>query len=152
MNELEKMSETKLKEVIEKGNKILAEMEEERRKKKERKQSYSLKTPEDTYTFNVYRFYREAMSLGKTDPELKKKLEEVEKKCYEKEPERPNDVYPCPECGEMTLRAGNFGDGWLSKYQIMCDDCDFVAPTEPMSAEWSAWDEFHIWLIKNGYL
>lgn len=147
MKELEKMNDTELKMLLEKIEKEQSNREEERKRMLERKNQYALKTPADSYTFLPSEFYNEVMKLGKTDPVLMEKLKEIKKKCSIKNRPKKEDIYPCPVCGEMMLRPGDFG----SEVQIMCDNCDFVAPVKAWSYT-VAWDEFHEWLMKEGYL
>ena len=81
-----------------------------------------------------------------------KKLKEIEAKCQREITPPRGEVYPCPDCGRMFLRPGNFGDSWAPKYQIICDNCDFEAPVKEQGYEDGAWDVFHEWLVKEGYL
>lgn len=38
----------------------------------------------------------------------------------------------CPKCHKQTLRNGEFTEMSLPKYQVICDNCDFVSPIKPM--------------------
>lgn len=85
-------------------------------------------------------------------------IDKMWKSCQHKLPVKKNEIYPCPECGGMTLYAGEFGDYeknygvGKSKQKITCSMCDFVCPAKYSDNEWEAWDGFHKWLEKQGYL
>lgn len=117
------------------------------------KKEYSLRTPEDTYTFLYPQFYDLVMTLGANEPELMPKLQEIEKRCKLRNPHKKEKVYPCPECGDMNLRLGDFGSSdFEPEYKVMCDTCSFVAPVEAEYSRCDAWENFHQWLVKEGYL
>lgn len=64
-----------------------------------------------------------------------------------------SDIYPCPECGELSLYVGEYEDvpNRTTSYAIICSHCDFTCPNETEYIG-DAWDIFHKWLVKNRYL
>lgn len=151
--DLNKLSEKDLKALAAEANGRLTEIEAERQKLLERKRNYALVSPEPTYTFAYRKFHKLIIELANNDPALREKIDEIENICNEKDPPNKEEVYPCPECGDMALYPGNFGnDSWSPGYQITCSTCDFTAPVKPMFEEHDAWYEFHEWLVKEGYL
>lgn len=152
MKDLQKMSNAELENLSKQIEKERSERESEEKRKSDLKEKYALKEPEITFTFLPDKFHKEVMRLGKSDSKLMEQLKEIEKNCQHKNRPLEKDIYPCPICGQMMLRPGNFGDTYCRKYRIMCSECDFVAPVKEQSAEYAAWQEFHEWLVREGYL
>lgn len=154
--DLKSMDEKQLKILAKEANKCLAEIEEERRILAERKKNYTLVVPEEKYEFYANKFHRLVMDLARTDLDcplvIKDKIKAIEEECNIVQPNHLEECYPCPHCGEMDLRAGNYGDDYNPKYKIACDSCSFTAPVKSGYTEHDAWESFHQYLIKNGYL
>lgn len=151
--EMRKLSEAELNDLAKTVAETLVQNKKEQEEKIRRKKEYTLRIPEDTYTFLYSSFHERVMKLGESDPELMAKLQEIEKQCKIKNPHKKEKIYPCPECGEMCLRLGIFGDSdFEPQYRVMCDNCSFVAPVEETESQYDAWEDFHAWLEKEGYL
>lgn len=52
----------------------------------------------------------------------------------------------CPCCEEKDLRVADYGDGWITEYQVVCDSCDWRSPTESLSDYGEATCPFREWL------
>ena len=52
----------------------------------------------------------------------------------------------CPCCGKKDLRVADYGDGWTTEYQVVCDSCDWKSPTESLSDYGEATCPFRTWL------
>ena len=52
----------------------------------------------------------------------------------------------CPCCGKKDLRVTDYGDGWTTEYQVVCDSCDWKSPTESLSDYGEATCPFRTWL------
>lgn len=153
LDNIGKMSEKELRALTKAANKALSDIESKKKELLKKKREYSLVTPEPTYTFSYRRFHNLVMEFGQKDLKILKELQEIEKKCNDQDPYKKEDIYPCPECGRMDLYTGEFGSSsWFPEYKITCGTCDFTAPVKAMSEGHDAWDSFHEWLVKEGYL
>ena len=147
------MSDAELKEALEK----LTEENEKRKREKEelrqRKINYQLRTPEPQYEILYRKFYEEIVKLTHKKNQITSlEIEKVKDMCIRKLPVLEKDVYPCPVCGEMTLRAGNYCTDFDEQYKILCDNCDYIVPGKYERSGTEAWEAFHAWLVKEGYL
>lgn len=143
-------------ELIEALEKLTEENEKRKREKEElrqRKINYQLRTPEPPYEILYRKFYEEIVELTHKKTQITSlEIEKVKDMCIRKLPVPETDIYPCPECGEMTLRAGNYGTDFEEQYRILCDNCDFIVPGKYERSELEAWETFYAWLVKEGYL
>lgn len=147
------MSDAELKEALEKLTEENEKRKREKKELKQRKENYCLKTPEPKYEILYQKFYKEIMELSKKQNQITNiEIEKVKDICIRKLPVPETDIYPCPECGKMMLRAGNFGTNFNEQYKILCDNCGFVMPVRYRNYEVEAWEAFHEWLVKEGYL
>ena len=58
----------------------------------------------------------------------------------------PDLIYPCPECGKLDLYVGADYDS------IRCADCGFEFKAKGQAPAKDLWNEFQVWLVKEGYL
>lgn len=152
MKEYSQLSDQELASLAEKIQQEQALRDTEKQRKEDLKRTYILHSPKKEYEFLPNKFYHEVMELGKNNPSLMEKLKNIEANCQMEKSIPKEAIYPCPECGTMMLRSGNFGDTFDPKYKILCDNCDFVVPDRGCYSASQAWDKFQRWLIREGYL
>lgn len=157
---LSEMTEKELKELSRKTDARLKEIKKEREAKELRKKNYALATPEPEFHTDYEKAWKTICDRvnsggGKlTENDLKM----IWRDSSYQLPIKKEEVYPCPECGKMSLYAGEYGDydriygTGKSKQKITCSCCDFVCPAKASETEYDAWDMFHRWLVKKGYL
>lgn len=151
--DINKLSEKELHELKIETEKKLLEINVERERKKGLKQNYKLIVPEPELRKNTYGMwisvYRKAESGETITFETIKSIEENNTdKIYKK-----HEIYSCPECGEMRLEVGQWGEDYKPIRKVYCNSCDFVCPKiSNCSKDYEAWKMFHEWLIKKGFL
>ena len=150
------MSRSELEELSRIAAEELAKRDKEEARRKKIKSDYQLEKFEYNWRINHYAFYnkvRESVASG--IPVDTVVLEKILEGSSEAEPLDYSKIYRCPECGEIeTLYPGVFESAHndLSRYAITCNNCNFNLASDPYSTQWAAWDAFHEWLIRNGYL
>ena len=151
---IDSLTEEELKMLNEMTQAEIASIEEEKARKQALKKSYSLKDAPSTFKVDQSRlgFYTLEWFQKEQQEILPKDMFEkfLNKSTNEIKPKK-EEIYACPECGEYNLRIGCFSEGWVDKYAVTCDSCDFTID-KMESAHWDAWETFHKWLVKNGYL
>lgn len=145
-----------LKKEAEEIQEKLDQIEKERAEKRRIKAEYALVPYEPKYEVNYYSLWNSIKELVEQGGALdKSNIEGIYKKACYRLPVKKEEIYPCPECGEIgSLYVGEFGDPYMcdSKKKVTCQHCGFTCPGEYMTADYAAWEVFHNWLIKRGYL
>ena len=152
--DINNLTEKELKELNKLTQERLTAINEEKAKKKAIKDAYSLKDVPSTYET----YYS---SLGTKIKEYFKNPEHtvlgvelfndlLEQCTFEVKPKR-EEIYSCPWCGDDNLALGHWGDNWQHKYAVYCRSCKFEIKKKE-SNQTDAWETFHMWLQKNGYL
>ena len=158
--EINKMSEEELKQAAEKIKEQLASIQKEKEERKRRKQEYALVNREPKYRTNYIRLWELVQTIvldgGTVNAE---NLNNIFLAAQEEIPVPLKEIYPCPKCGEIGgLYVGEYGDYdpiWgtgTSKKRITCSCCDFVCHVKYEQTDHEAWESFHRWLVKRGYL
>ncbi len=134
----------------------LAKLDEEEARRKRIKDEYHIEPFEYEWKVNYYIFHLkvcEAVVAGTViDSEV---LKELIKNSSEAKAIEYGQIYRCPECGELgVLFPGTFEypHSAAEGYAISCSNCSFSLANKPHSSIWAAWETFHEWLIKNGFL
>ena len=154
------LSEKELKEASSLIDERLKEIKDKREDKKRRKKQYALITPKPQYHTNYYKLWEIVKDTVNNGGAVNAgNIEEIYYKGQEQERIPMEDIYPCPECGAVgSLSVGEYGDHdscWgtgKSKKRITCSRCSFVCTAKHQSNDWDAWEQFHDWLIRKGYL
>lgn len=151
---IDNLSEKELREINRASQEKLDAINAEKRRKAELKKNYALKEIPSTHKVDYARLgrsaymwfkdHQEPLGSGTYDALLEASTDEI----------KPNreDVYPCPLCGNFSLRVGNFGDTYAPRIAVCCESCDFVVKKKTDGKEYYAWEIFHEWLVKHGYL
>ena len=154
------LSEQELKKAAARINERLKEIDKEKQEKIRRKKAYALIQPKPKYVPNYVRFYntvRETVSKG--GAVNAENIDEICGKCQSEVTISKDQIYPCPQCEKIgVLHVGEFGDydpySGIGKSQkrVCCSCCDFVCNTKYQETDFDAWESFHEWLIRHGYL
>lgn len=161
---LEEMSEKdlmlarkQLNDQLKQINEQLENLQKQKEEESRRKAEYHLAQAEPKYNEDFHRmwsFVEEVVAGGGTVNAGN--IEEIHKKGLIKLPTTNEEVYPCPKCGRLSLFVGDFGAadtlGEYRKRKVCCENCDFEPDVKYETNYSDAWDSFHNWLIKNGYL
>lgn len=153
--DLNNLSKKELKELAEASQARLEAIENEERRKIELKKNYTLKDVPSTYEVNYARLGLKIEEFFKEPSEVILDISsfyELRKRCTNEIKPLREDIYPCPICGKFTLRVGCFGDDYTPKKAVCCDSCDFVMKKKTYGKDYYAWENFHEWLVKHGYL
>ena len=152
----DEMSEKELKKAAQIIQERLDEAEKERAKKQRIKEEYALADYEPEYEVNYYRLWNSIKELveqgGAVD---KSNIDEIYKNACDSLPLKKEKIYPCPKCGEIGyLYVADFGEPYMCDYKkkITCQHCGFTCPGKHQTNDYDAWDVFHNWLVKKGYL
>lgn len=149
------LTEKELKEINRVSQEILDSIQSEKRRRAELKKNYALKEVPSIFHINQSRlgFYIQKHFVEDGQKTLTKEVFDgyLKKSTDEIKPKR-EEVYPCPLCGEYNLRVGNFGDTFAPRIAVTCDNCEFVMKKKTDGKEYYAWELFHEWLVKHGYL
>ena len=109
------------------------------------------KTPE--YRPNYMKLWERVKSAANiTGYVTSENIEAIWQNGQDEIPVSKEELYPCPKCGKMSLRIGQFGAYENPKRKVICDNCDFVYPGEYAPNSKEAWKLFHEWLVREGYL
>lgn len=149
------LSEKELREINKATQVKLDAIEAEKKRKAELKKNYALKEVPSTYKVDYARLGMEIEKFFKEPSQVILDISsfyELRKCCTNEIKPKREEVYPCPLCGEFNLRVGNFGDNWCPRIAVLCDSCDFVVKKKTNGKEYYAWELFHEWLVKHGYL
>lgn len=152
---LDGLGEKELRELNRAAQAKLDDIESERKRKAELKKNYALKDVPSKFEFrplwlgNLVKGWFEQNPNCSMPVEVYNKL--MKDSTEEVKPER-SEVYSCPYCGDFNLRVGNFGDSYAPRIAVTCDSCDFVVKKKTDGKEYYAWEVFHEWLVKHGYL
>lgn len=149
------MSREDLEEIARFVGEELSKLEAEKSKLKMFKKDYHIEEFQYNWKINWYMFYEKVCaSVAAGVPVDANVLEEIKNKSSEAEPLDYSKIYRCPKCGKLdVLYPGMFGsDGEIRVYAIGCSNCHFNLADTLRSSHWAAWEDFHEWLIKNGYL
>lgn len=152
---LEEMSDKELQKL---QNDILSEVEarkQARTEEQRRKKDYQLVVVEPTYHIDYQKFYEDIFFLIYEEHLLlvsADKVTAISDKCKIEDPIPKEKRYPCPNCGEMSLRIRDYSERDVEEdYVIGCDHCDFEC--QDHSGDYGeTWWAFDQWLRKNGYL
>ena len=151
-----KKAARELKKEAEEIQEKLDQIEKERAEKRRIKAEYALVHYEPEYELNYYRLRNSIKKVVDQDGVIDKaNIDEIYKKALDRLPVKKEEIYPCPECGKIgSLYVGEFGDPYMcdNKKKIICQHCGFTCPGQYESENYAAWEVFHNWLIKRGYL
>lgn len=154
--EIEKMSKKELKEVQKNIQKRLDEIEKERARKQRIKDEYTLAAYEPEYYTDYCVLWNHIKTFVESGGVVdRSNIEGIYKNACYPFPVEKSKIYPCPECGKIGyLYVGEFGDASIcqNKKKICCSSCGFNYPGKYEYCEDDAWEAFHNWLIKQGYL
>jgi len=148
------LTEQELRELNKASQEKLDAINAEKRRKAELKKNYALKKVPSTFKLDQARLGRSVVMWFKDhqDPLDSGTFNAIVDGCTDEiKPDR-SEIYSCPYCGAFNLRVGNFGDGWSPRLAVTCDSCDFVVKKKTDGKEYYAWEIFHEWLVKHGYL
>lgn len=152
---INKLTEDELRELNRVSQEKLDAIKEERRRKTELKKNYALKEIPSELKVNYVRLGIKVKKHFETPAQTILDITTFDKLLREStdkiEPDR-SKVYSCPYCGDFNLRVGNYGDFFAPRLAVACDSCDFKVKKETDGKEYYAWEIFHEWLVKNGYL
>ena len=129
---------------------------EEKTRMKALKENYSLKDIPSTFEIDYEKLVKEIENHFKKPRQFELHISSFYKfseQCSQEVKPEKEKIYCCPWCGHFSLRVdkqrslitGN------SNYAIVCDACNFKIK-EKDDTVIDAWQSFHNWLIKNGYL
>ena len=154
--DINSLTESELKQLNKASQEKLDAIQNERRRKAELKKNYAIKHVPSTYKVDYARLGIKIEEFFK-EPSVVildiSSFHELRKRCTDEIKPKREEIYPCPLCGEFDLRVGNFGDSSFNpKNAVMCESCDFVIKKKTDGKDYYAWEIFHEWLIKNGYL
>ena len=148
------LSKKELKELAEASRARLEAIESEERRKAELKKNYALKEVPSTFKLDQARLGRSVVMWFKDhqEPLDSGTFNALVEGCTDEiKPDR-SEIYSCPYCGDFNLRVGNFGDSYAPRIAVTCGSCDFVMKKKTDGKEYYAWEIFHEWLVKHGYL
>lgn len=152
---LEEMSDKELQKL---QNDILSEVEARKQawtEEQRRKKDYQLVVVEPTYHIDYQKFYEILYRLFNEHQYgsiTKFEFATIADECKVEDPIPKEKRYPCPNCGEMSLRIRDYSERDVEEdYVIGCDHCDFEC--QDHSGDYGeTWWAFDQWLRKNGYL
>ena len=156
--DLEIMSESDLKHAKKQIEKRLEAVKKEKEETARKKAEYHLIEPPSKYEENFEKMWRQVRQIiadgGAVDSG---NIEEIYRAGLRLIPADKEDVYPCPQCGKMTLIVDDYGSvDLLGDYRlkrVACQSCNFEPEDIKFENTYAdAWDSFHQWLVKNGYL
>lgn len=153
--DLNNFTEKELREINKASQEKLDAIDAEKRRKAELKKNYALKEVPSTYRVDCARLCVKLEEFFKEPSEVildKSSFYELRKRCTDEIKPKREEIYPCPLCGDFNLRVGNFGDSYAPRLAVTCDSCDFVVKKKTDGKEYYAWEVFHEWLVKHGYL
>ena len=158
--EINKMSEKELKQTAKEIQKQLDAIQKKKEERERRKKEYALVQPEPKYKTDYARLWQLMLNaVEKGGCINSENIDTFFKAAQDEIPIPKAERYPCPECGEVgSLYVGEYGDYdpiWgtgTSKRRITCSNCDFVCPARYEQTDYDAWETFHGWLVRNGYL
>lgn len=155
MKNLSEMSDKELKNLYVKVSSEFMSREKASLEKTQRKRNYKLVETEPAYHIDYQKFYEDIFSL--IDEKhfniiSKEQIKEISDKCKIQDPIPKEKRYPCPICGEMSLRIRDYSEHNVEEnYVIGCDHCNFECPDH--SGDYGeTWWAFDQWLRKEGYL
>lgn len=150
------LTEQELRELNKASQEKLDAINAEKRRKAELKKNYALKNVPSTYRVDYARLGVKIENFFKEPSEVIldiSSFHELRKCCTDEIKPNRSEVYSCPYCGEYALRVGDFGDNMFSpKRAVTCENCDFTVKKKTDGKEYYAWEIFHEWLVKHGYL
>lgn len=151
---IENLTEKQLKEINKASQEKLDEINEARRRKAELKKNYALRKVPSTFRLDQAKLGRSVVMWFKNhqEPLDSGTFDALVEGCTDEIKPKREEVYPCPLCGEFNLRVGNFGDTFAPRIAVTCDNCEFVMKKKTDGKEYYAWELFHEWLVKHGYL
>lgn len=150
------MTRSQLEELSRLAAERLAKMDAEEAKREGIKKNYQLEPFEYNWTINLNEFYRNvcaAIASGVSVDAIL--LDQIKEKSSEAVPLDYTMIYRCPDCGELGslyvgMYEGNHPD--VCGYAVTCGYCSFTMADNTNSSQWAAWETFHEWLIKKGFL
>ncbi|MEE1504314.1 MAG: hypothetical protein UGF89_08755 [Acutalibacteraceae bacterium] len=148
------LTEQELRELNKASQEKLDAINAEKRRKAELKKNYALKEVPSTFKLDQARLGRSVVMWFKDhqEPLDSGTFNALVEGCTDEIKPKREEVYPCPLCGEFSLRVGNFGDTFAPRIAVTCDNCEFVMKKKTDGKEYYAWEVFHEWLVKHGYL
>ena len=149
------LTEKELREINKVSQEKLEVINAEKRRKAELKKNYTLKAVPSTYRVNYARLGIKIEEFFKDPSQVIMDISsfyELRKRCTDEIKPRREEVYPCPLCGDLNLRVGNFGDTFAPRIAVTCESCDFTMKKKTDGKDFYAWELFHEWLVKHGYL
>lgn len=151
---LDNLTEKELRELNKASQEKLDAINAEKRRKAELKKNYALKEVPSTFKLDQARLGRSVIMWFKDhqEPLDSGTFNALVEGCTDEIKPNRSEVYSCPYCGAFNLRVGNFGDEWSPRIAVTCDSCDFVVKKKTDGKEYYAWEVFHEWLVKHGYL
>lgn len=155
--DLEIMSERDLKHAKKQIEKRLEAVKKEKEETAKRKAEYHLVEPPAQYKENFEKMWQKVRQViadgGVVDSG---NIEEIYQDGLWLIPAKKEDIYPCPQCGEMALYVGKYGEediwGEYRCKRVTCQNCGFEPGINFEETDIDSWDSFHQWLVKNGYL
>lgn len=152
---LNNLTEKELRELNKVSQEKLDAINAEKRRKAELKKNYALKEVPSTFKLDQARLGRSVVMWFKDhqEPLDSGSFNALVEGCTDEIKPKREEVYSCPYCGEYSLRVGDFGDNMYNpKRAVTCEDCDFTIKKKTDGKEYYAWEIFHEWLVKHGYL
>ena len=151
---LDNLTEKELRELNKASQERLDAINAEKRRKAELKKNYALKEVPSTFKLDQARLGRSVVMWFKDhqEPLDSGTVNALVEGCTDEIKPRKDEIYPCPLCGRFYLRVGNFSDGYTARYAVTCATCDFTMKKKTDGKEYYAWEVFHEWLVKHGYL
>lgn len=147
------LSEKELREEQRKIEDRLSEIKFQKAEKQRKKREYHLTDVERTYHINHYLFYTYMSEFFSHSNMMTLQVyNKIVKRATEEDRIDNNEIYPCPECEAHSLYVGDWGDEFHNKKKVTCGSCSFTCPSRYESNDYDAWESFHNWLVKNGYL
>ena len=154
------MSEQELHEVANDIQKRLEDIKEGKEELKRRKKEYALIKREPEYELDYVAFWELVIKMIEQGKSVdSSNIDEINKKSQRRDSIPTNEIYPCPKCGKIgALYVGEFGDydpymgTGKSRKKVICSCCDFESNGKYQETDYDAWDTFHDWLVKQGYL
>ena len=151
---LKNLSEDEMRQLNKATQEKINAIDEEKARIKALKKNYALKDVPSTWQVNYENLGEKIEKFFKEPAQILLDVSsfyELRKQCSYEIPPSKTELYCCPECGDNSLRVGEYGGYNNPKYAVTCDSCDFIMEKKEWS-ETEAWETFHKWLIKNGYL
>ena len=152
--DLNNFTEKELREINKASQEKLDAIDAEKRRKAELKKNYALKKVPSTFKLDQARLGRSVVMWFKDhqDPLDSGTFNTLVEGCTDEIKLKREEIYPCPLCGDFNLRVGNFGDSYAPRLAVTCNSCDFTMKKKTDGKEYYAWEAFHEWLVKHGYL